>query len=143
MNDFYLHLYCGDSLEKHVDSHAGDFLVDLPRTYVLEGQWECALTELTFVSDFEKLINRIYVCSDLVVQSYARGTSLPILRPVDITENEKNVLVFNPAYYLRIHRQAFNRIRIFIRDEELNPCRFKIDRLYCTLHFRNGFHRNI
>ena len=143
MNDFYLHLYSGDSLATHVNNHAGDFLVDLPRTYVLEGEWDCALTEVTFLSDLEKSTNRIDVCSDLVDQSYVRRTSLPILRPIDIVENEKVDLVFNPTYYLHIHRQAFSRIKIYIRDDELNPCRFKIDRLYCTLHFRNGVNRNI
>ena len=143
MNDFYLHLSSGDSLATHVNNHAGDFLVDLPRTYVLEGQWECALMEVTFLSDLEKSTKRIYVCCDLVDQSYVRGTSLPILRPIDIIENEKVDLVFNPPYYLRIHHQTFSRIRISIRDENLHPCRFKIDRLYCTLHFRNGVNRNI
>jgi hypothetical protein len=30
-----------------VNNHAGDFVVDLPKTYLLEGRWDCALTELT------------------------------------------------------------------------------------------------
>ena len=29
----YLYLYCGDSLATHTDIHAGDFVVDLPKTY--------------------------------------------------------------------------------------------------------------
>jgi hypothetical protein len=46
MDDFYLHLHCGDSLVTHTDNHAGDFVVDLPKTYQLDGHWGCALTEI-------------------------------------------------------------------------------------------------
>lgn len=136
MDDFYLHLYCGDSLVTHVNNHAGDFIVDLPRSYRLQGQWECALTEMTFVSQFERMTHRVYVCCDLVDQSYVKETSLPLLRSIDIDADEKVDLIFNPAYYLKINRQDLNRIQIFIRDDALNPCRFKIERLYCTIHFR-------
>jgi len=136
MDDFYLHLYCGDSLATHVNNHAGDFLVNLPRSYRLQGRWECALTEITFVSQLERLTHRVYVCCDLVDQSYVKETSLPVLQSIDIDADEKVDLIFNPSYYLKINRQDLSRIQIFIRDDKLNPCRFKVDRLYCTLHFR-------
>jgi hypothetical protein len=136
MDDFYLYLYCGDSLATHVNNHAGDFLVDLPKSYRIQGQWECALTEITFVSQLERLTQRIYVCCDLADQSYVKETSLPVLRSIDVDADEKVDLIFNPPHYLKVNRQDLSRIQIFIRDDELNPCRFKIDRLYCTLHFR-------
>lgn len=37
MEDVYLHLYSGDSLKAHSDNHAGDFVVDLPKRFLLEG----------------------------------------------------------------------------------------------------------
>lgn len=141
MDDFYLHLYSGDSITTIVNNHAGDFLVDLRRTYYLDGHWECAMTEITFLSQFERRIHRINICTDTVEQSYVRDTSLPVLRSIDIDSDEKVDVVFNSPYYIRIHRQNLDRIRIFIRDDELNPCRFKFDRLYCTLHFRRRWVR--
>ncbi|VDH91738.1 Hypothetical predicted protein [Mytilus galloprovincialis] len=53
MEDFYLHLFSGDSLSTHADNHAGDFVVDLPKRFLLEGTWECALTELALPSQPE------------------------------------------------------------------------------------------
>ena len=136
MDDFYLHLHCADSLLSHVDNHAGEFTVDLPRRFHPNGQWGCGLTEITFVSDFEKLTHRIYVCSNLVEDSYAKGTSLPILRSIDVEAEEKVDLILNPVFYIKVRREELSRLQIFIRDDTLGPSRFKIDRLFCTLHFR-------
>ena len=66
MEEFYLYLYCGFSLSTHVNNHTGDFVVDLPKTYLLEGRWECALTELTLYSQTERQTERLFLCSDLV-----------------------------------------------------------------------------
>jgi hypothetical protein len=62
MEEFYLYLYCGDSLSTHVKNHAGDFVVDFPKTYLLEGLWECALTELTLHPQTELRTERLYLC---------------------------------------------------------------------------------
>ena len=72
MDDFYLHLNCADSLLSHVDNHAVYF--NLPRRFLLSGQWECGFPDMSFVSDFEKLAHRIYVCWNLVEDSYVKGT---------------------------------------------------------------------
>lgn len=136
MDDFYLHLHCTDSLLSHVDNHAGDFTVDLPRRLLLNGQWKCGLSEITFVSDFEKLTHRIYVCLNLVEDSYVKGTSIPISRSIDVESKEKVDLMLNSVFYFKIGREELSRLQIFIRDDTLGSSRFKIDRLYCTLHFR-------
>ena len=136
MEDFYLHFHCADSLLSHVDNHAGDFTVDLPRRFLLNGQWECGLSEITFVSNFEKSTHRIYVCSNLVEDSYVKGTSLPILRSIDVDAEEKVDLIMNPVFYFKVQCEELRRLQIFIRDDALGPSRFKIDRLFCTLHFR-------
>lgn len=119
-----------------MDNHAGDFVVDLPKTYLLEGQWECALTEIALSTYLEQKTARIYVCLDIVEESYVKETFLPILRPLITREEDTVDLEINTAYYMRLRHQDLNRVRIFIRDDRLNPCRFKIDRLYCTLYFR-------
>lgn len=134
MADFYFHLFSGDSLSTHADNHAGDFVVDLPKRFLLEGPWECALTELTLSSSPEHPTHRLYVCSDIVEESYARNSFLPLLRSTEPLE--EGTVEFADPYYVRLRHIDLNRVRIFIRDDQLKPCRFKSDRVYCTLHVR-------
>ena len=136
MEEFYLYLYCEDLLSTHVNNHAGDFVVDLPKTYLLEGRWECALTELTLHPQKKRRPERLYLCFDLVQDSYLKNTFLPVLRSVDPTSEGTLDLEFRRPYYTRMRQMELNRVRIFIRDDRLQPCRFKLDRLYCTLHLR-------
>ena len=135
MEFFYLFLASDHSLLTHVNNTAGDFVVELPRRYRLDGSWECAISEITFVSEFEQLTDRIYVCGDMIDDSYVRRTTLPILRSIDLDTDTKVDLSFNLLFYIKVQTHELRRIRIFIRDRNLKPSRFKFDRLYCTLHF--------
>ena len=135
MEIFYLFLASDHSLLTHVNNTAGDFVVELPRRYRLDGSWECAISEITFVSEFEQLTDRIYVCGDMIDDSCVRRTTLPILRSIDLDTDTKVDLSFNLLCYIKVQTDELRRIRIFIRDRNLKPSRFKFDRLYCTLHF--------
>ena len=135
MEIFYLFLASDHSLLTHVNNTAGDFVVELPRRYRLDGSWECAISEITFVSEFEQLTDRIYVCADVIDDSYVRRTTLPILRSIDLDTDTKVDLSFNLLCYIKVQTHELRRIQIFIRDRNLKPSRFKFDRLYCTLHF--------
>ena len=119
MEEFYLYLYCGESISTHVNNHPGDFVVDLPKTYLLEGRWECALTELTLHPQTERRTERLYLCSDLVQDSYLKNTFLPVLRSVDPTQEGTLDLEFGRPYYTRMRQMELNRVRIFIRDDRL------------------------
>jgi hypothetical protein len=125
MDDFYLHLHCADSLLSYVDNHAGYFTVNLPRRFLLSGQWECGFPDIPFVSDFEKLAHRICVCSNLVEDSYVKGTSLPVLCSIDVETEEKFDLILNPVFYFKLRREELSRLQIFIRDDTLGPSRLK------------------
>ena len=133
MDDFYLYLHCGDSLAAHTDNHAGDFVVDLPKTYKLDGHWGCALTVIAMSTHTEQKTDRLYVCSNLIKESYVKDTFLPMLRSVPTTNEETLDLEFSTPYYTPIRHRGLNRVRIFMRGDRLNPCRFKLNRLYCTL----------
>jgi hypothetical protein len=135
MDNCYLFLASDDSLLTHVNKTAGDFIVELPRRYRLDDSWECAISEITFVSEFEQLTDRMYACTDVMDDSYVRGTTLPVLRSIDIDTDTKVDLSFNPLCYIKVQTDELRRIRIFIKDRNLKPSRFKFDRLYCTLHF--------
>jgi hypothetical protein len=130
-----------DSLLTHVNNTAGDFVVELPRRYRLDGSWECAINEITFVSEFEQLTDRIYVYADVFGDSYVIGNTLPVIRSIDVDTDTKVDLSFNPLCYIKVQTDELRRIRIFIRDRNLKPSRFKFDRLYCTLHFRQRWVR--
>ena len=135
MDEFYLYLYCGDSLATHANNHAGDFVVDLPKTYLLGRQWECALTEISLFTETEVSNLRLYFCADHVEETYVRNSFLPILRSFDTSEGYLD-LEFTRPYYMGVRMGELNQVRISIRGDDLQPCRFKVDRVYCTLHLR-------
>jgi hypothetical protein len=107
MDDFYLYLHCGDSLAVHTDNHAGDFVVDLPKTYKLDGHWGCALTEIAMSTHTEQKTDRLYVCSNLIKESYVKDTFLPMLRSVPTTNEETLDLEFSTPYYTPIRHRGF------------------------------------
>lgn len=113
MDAFYLFLYCGDSMSTHVDNHAGDFVVDLPKRYLLEGNWECALTELTLSSQLEYPSHRLYVCADIVEESYARNRVLPLLRVIEPVDQDP--LEFGLPYYVKLRNADLNRLRFLYK----------------------------
>ena len=133
MDNVYLYLVSDDSLLTHVNNTDGDFVVKLPRRYRLDGSCECAISEIMCLSEFEQLKDRIYVCADVIDDSYVRGTTLPVLRSIDVDTDTKVDISFNPICYIKVQTDEFRRIRIFSR--------FKFDRLYCTFHFRQRWVR--
>ncbi|VDI45267.1 Hypothetical predicted protein [Mytilus galloprovincialis] len=71
-----------DSLSTFANNVGGNFKVRLPKRYTLDGSWECALLEVSFIPELEASTRRMYFCSDFVHQSYVRETALPY-SPVD------------------------------------------------------------
>ena len=143
MDNFYLFLASDDSPLTHVNNTAGDFVVELPRRYRLDVSWKCTISEITFVSELEQLTDRTSVCAEVINDSYVRATTLPVLRSIDVDTDTKVHLSFDSLCYIKVHTDELRRIRIFIRDRNLNPSRFKFDRLYCTFIFaKDGFDRS-
>ena len=143
MDNFYLFLASDDSPLTHVNNTAGDFIVELPRRYRLDVSWECTISEITFVSELEQLTDRTSVCAEVINDSYVRATTLPVLRSIDVDTDTEVDLSFDSLCYIKGHTDELRRIRIFIRDRNLNPSRFKFDRLYCTFIFaKDGFDRS-
>jgi hypothetical protein len=62
------------------DNVGGRFRVYFPNPYVLDGTWECPLLEATFVPKLTTPTRRIYVCCDLVNNSYIRDSYIPVLQ---------------------------------------------------------------
>ena len=104
-----------------------DFIVHLPKTYYLDGERECALIETRFVPEFEEHTDQILICSDLIGQSYIKDTSRPVLRRIEILQEDKTDLTFNQRFYFDVNRTEMSRLHICILDDRLKQVHFKVD----------------
>ena len=86
MTEFYLFLSSRDSVY-----HKNGFWIEFPKPYLLEGNWTCALTEITLTCDFKPRSPRIYLCSDIVQESYVHNALIEIVRNVEIGTRYKKV----------------------------------------------------
>lgn len=81
----YLFLDGKDSSNVHPSNTPDDFIVTLPKQDTLDGYWECALLEMNIRLSKENAVSRVYLCCDIVEESYARNNMLPILRACEVT----------------------------------------------------------
>ena len=84
MTDFYLFLSSQDSLDVRKNNNTSDFWIQFPKTYSLEGQWLCDLKQVSFTCNFKPKTRRLYLCSDIVEESYVRNTLVPVVRNIEI-----------------------------------------------------------
>ena len=102
------------------NNSSSDFWIQLPKTYSLEGQWLCSLKQVSFTCDFKPKTRRLYVCSDIVQESYVRNTLVPIVRNIEIYNKSKKYLTehFDDDIYLeaREHRVVthLTSIRVYL-----------------------------
>lgn len=116
-----LYVASTDSLDYHPANTSWDFTIELHKT--LYGSWKCALADITF-SGFN---GAVYVFADICKQSYVKDTSLPVLRRV-LYNGEMNNLNFVP-----VTRKSIQRVRITLRDINLNALPATSEPVYCTL----------
>ncbi len=143
MDSFYLFINCSDSLTLHKNNSATEFDIELPKKYVLDGNWECALKELSLTLSFHPESSRLYLCCDFLEESYVKNTSLPVLRNVNVGEDYGKFLgiTFTDPYYVNVKSPDLSRLRVFVRDSELKSLTFQHNDLYCVLHFRKTWAR--
>ena len=113
MTNFYLFLSSQDSLDVRKNNSSSDFWIQLPKTYSLEGQWLCALKQVSFTCDFKPKTRRLYVCSDIVEESYVRNTLVPIVRNIEIYNKSKKYLTenFDDDIYLPVNVTQLTSIK--------------------------------
>ena len=143
MTDFYLFLSSQDSLDVRKNNNTSDCWIQLPKTYSLEGQWLCALKQVSFTCDFKPKTRRLYLCSDIVAESYVRNTLVPVVRNIEIYNKSKKYLTenFEDDTYLSVNVTHLTSVREYLRDSDLKPVQFDSNDLHCVLHFKkNGFH---
>ena len=82
MTDFHLYLSSRDSLDVRKNNNPSDFWIQFPKTYALEDQWVYALIQISLTCSFKAQAQRLYLCCDIVEESYVRNITLPILRVI-------------------------------------------------------------
>lgn len=134
---FFLFLNSQDSAVFHSTNTADDFTISLPKPYIMEGIWECALFEMSVSLRNDVSTSRIHICTDVVEDSYVSNTMLPILRVVTLRPGRDFVeLTYQRPFYFDVCKQEIGRIRLFIRDEQLHPLHSNLRYFTCVLGFR-------
>ena len=123
-DNFYLFVSSSDSLKVHENNVGSDFIVQLPQTYYLDGKWECALIEASFVPDFEDHTDHILICTNMITPSYIKNTSLYVLRRIEILREAKTDLTFDQRFYFDVNQTELSRLNIYVLDENLQHARF-------------------
>lgn len=146
MTDFYVYLSSQDSFDLRKSNSPSDFWIQFNKTYTLDGHWVCALKQISLTCNFTPRAKRLYLCCDIVEESYVRNRTVPVLRNIEIENRYKKLKTdtFPDAIYLPINVTNLTNIRLYLLDEDLQPITFDSNDLHCVLHFKqNGFHRSV
>jgi hypothetical protein len=122
MEQFYVFANIEDSLNIINDNAGGRFRVYFPNSYVLDGTWECALLEITFVPNLTTPTRRIYVCCDFVDNSYVRDWYIPVLQSLSVLNEDVTDVTFENPIYHRGRGGICQQIEISTRDDNLEIC---------------------
>ena len=64
MTDFHFYLSSRDSLDVRKKNNLSDFWIQFPKTYTLEGQWLCALKDISLTCNFTPKIQSKKISND-------------------------------------------------------------------------------
>ena len=131
-SDLYFFLSSRDSLFYHKDNKPYDFTVELNETVNLKGLWEIVLCDINLNTN---LTESVYVYSDICDQSYVLNSSEPVIRLIFPSASSTSYS-FTNRYYLPIKQKVLTRIRVYIRDNEMNSVSSLSEEIQLTLHAR-------
>lgn len=128
-------LFCSlkDCINFHPENNSNDFIVKLPKTLHLDGDWECALLDVTFENPTPGRSKMINILTDLCDSSHINFQNLPILRRLLLHEGSYE---FKQPFYIRIARDQIQRFRIYITYDQDSGSTLSMRTLYCTLNLR-------
>lgn len=138
MKNHYLYLRSSDSLNLYPKNSPRECRIQLPKRYDLDGQWECALVEITLDCDFTPQSNRLYLCCSFVEDSYVKGTLFPVLRNIEVNVRYKKLKteIFPHPIYIPVKAKQLHTVQLYLLDINLNPVAFKENDLHCVLHLK-------
>lgn len=136
--DFYLYASSKDSKEGFPYDRAGNFIVELPKEIILDGQWEVSLSEIAlYRTPKDQDPRHIYICSPIVDTSICGQFQYPILRRIPLKKQSRQLEEYTTEYFFPVNQTRLKRLNIYTLDDKLGTELFNAsDILDITLHFR-------
>ena len=131
-NSFFIFLSSEDSLSYHPDNNPYNFIVELKESLQIIGEWEVGICDF-FCS--ETTSQKCYIFSDIVDYSYVRNSLEPILRTL-MPSNASSSIFFPIIFYFPIKVNSLNRIRVYIKDNQMRLLTTLSGAVSLSLHFR-------
>ena len=127
-----------DSIKYHVNNTCTDFIVELIKPIYYNVKCEISLLDIDINSNDQIPRNtRLFVYSDICVNSNVRGNLSPLLRSVRVKKGRTwQWVTLTTPVYITMNTCGIKRIRIYIRDSENNIPSYLSGELMCTLHIR-------
>ena len=118
------------------NSSNSDFTIVFPKIFVLNKQMECAITSIIFPK-IKSSVNKIYVLSDIIQESFIDNKKLNVLRHFKIDNNDSQEIEFAPLIYIPVRFLEINSINIRLLNENFLSVEFEPGSVIVTLNFRN------
>ncbi len=136
--DFYVFASSRDSKEDFPFNRAGNFIVELPREIILEGQWEVSISELALFRVPEARDPRhIYVCTPIIDSSVCGQFQYPVLRRIPLKKQSRQFEEYITEHFFPLNHTRLQRLHIYLLDDILaQEFLGSGDILDITLHFR-------
>ena len=118
MTEFYIYLSSRDSSDIRKNNTPSEFWIQFPKSYLLEGQWKCALIEISLTCNFKPRSPRLYLCCDILEESYVRDTSLQILKNIEVggRYNKVKSESYLRPLYVPVKVTTLDRLRLVLKD---------------------------
>ena len=143
----YMFLSNTHSSLHHPGNTPGDFIVRLPKSFTLQGHWECALVEVSIPLPYHQ---RLYICSDIIQDSVVGNTLYPVLRSIpEVDDDDRSRIgmdiaietapvhfVFERPYFFPLRKKDLEDVRIFITGSDFLPVTPLNGTVHCTLLIR-------
>ena len=136
MSDFYIYASSTYGFDNYPLNTSSDFIVELPWKLFLKGSWVVGVLDVQMQRRNGPKSN-VYLCCDVVTESYAGGQSVPILKPLNIGKGLNNTK-FSHIQYVRLKAcNSAGQMRMTIKDvDTLVNVPFLQGVTRCTLHFK-------
>ena len=104
-----------------------DFMIELPRTLELQGEWSCAVLEVSLEKPLTEIL---YLYCDIIENSLILGKPLPLLRSF------QESIEYAIPVYVPVIVDEIKRINFKIRDIDDKKSDIKIDEAVYMIHLK-------
>ena len=134
MQDFHVVLMSNADISRYPNNKATHFTNTLATPVEMKGNWSVGLESIVCTGKVRKSPS-MFVCCNLVDDSFVGNKQMPLLRVVQYDSNIN--LTFDRVNYKQVGRSFLNSIEVEIRDEENNIYPPEEDmKVLLVLHFK-------